>query len=40
VEDIETLAWPDAATLARQLWRSADELKRTVKSIEDVGLNV
>jgi hypothetical protein len=38
VEDTE-LAWPDGATLAKQLWRSADELKMTVNFIEDVGLN-
>jgi predicted phage-related endonuclease len=30
----------EGATLAKQLWGSADELKRTVKFIEDVGLNV
>jgi hypothetical protein len=30
------LAWPDGATLAKQLWGSADELKKTVKFIEDV----
>jgi hypothetical protein len=34
------LPWPEGATLAKQLWGSADELKRTVKFIEDVGLNV
>jgi hypothetical protein len=34
------LAWPEGATRAKQLWGSADELKRTVKFIEDVGLNV
>jgi hypothetical protein len=34
------LAWPDGATLAKQLWGSADDLKRNVKFIEDVGLNV
>jgi hypothetical protein len=37
------LAWPNGATLVKQLWGSADmadELKRTVKLIEDVGLNV
>jgi polysaccharide deacetylase 2 family uncharacterized protein YibQ len=34
------IAWPEGATLAKQLWESADELKRTVKFIEDVGLNV
>jgi hypothetical protein len=34
------LAWPKGATLTKQLWGSADELKRTVKFIEDVGLNV
>jgi hypothetical protein len=33
------LAWPDGATLAKQLWGSADELKSTVKFIEDVGLS-
>jgi hypothetical protein len=33
--------WSDGATLAKQLlWGSADELKRTVKFIEDVGLNM
>jgi hypothetical protein len=34
------LAWPEGATLAKQIWRSADEPKRTIKFIEDVGLNV
>jgi hypothetical protein len=34
------LTWPDGATLAKQLWGSADELKRTVKFIEDIGLDV
>jgi hypothetical protein len=34
------LAWPDGVTLAKQPWVSADELKWTVKFIEDVGLNV
>jgi hypothetical protein len=34
------LAWPEGATLAKQLWGSVDELKRTVKFIENVGLNV
>jgi hypothetical protein len=33
------LAWPEGATLAKQLWGSADELKRTVKFIEDVSPN-
>jgi hypothetical protein len=34
------LSWPEGATLAKQLRGSADELKRTVEFIEDVGLNV
>jgi hypothetical protein len=34
------LAWHEGVILAKQLWGSADELKRTVKFIEDVGLNV
>jgi hypothetical protein len=34
------LAWPEGATLAKQLWGSADDLKRTVNFIENVGINV